>query len=100
MKIFSVPQSIITYSDISKFTGNVYTRLKFKPIQPNPITEPNYIWVDKKTGSVLTRYKTQKHKLLEFGIGNIEQTENEIMLEQGYYKIYNSGNIKLEYKKL
>ena len=93
------PKSIITYCDISKFTGNVYTRLGFKAIQPNPITEPNYVWVDSHLTNVLTRYQTQKHKLVEQGFGTIEQTEDEIMTMQGYMKVYNSGNLKLHYIK-
>ena len=93
------PQSIITYVDISKFTGNVYSRLGFKPIQPNPITEPNYVWVNTRYTEVLQRYKTQKHKLVELGFGTEDQTEDEIMNNKGYLKIYNSGNLKLEYIK-
>ena len=96
LKTFN-PQSIITYVDISKFTGNVYSRLGFKPIQPNPITEPNYVWVQPNKGLILSRYKTQKHKLIELGIGTEEQTEDDIMNELGFLKIYDSGNLKLEW---
>lgn len=92
------PSSIITYSDISKFTGNVYTRLGFKPIQPNPITEPNYVWVSQETDLVLPRYKTQKHKLVEVGLGNKEQTEQEIMINNNFIQVYDCGNIKLEWR--
>lgn len=91
------PSSIITYSDISKFTGKSYTRLGFKPIQPKPITEPNYVWVKEHTFEVLSRYQTQKHKLIKMGIGTPEQTEDDIMNSIGYMKIYDSGNIKLEW---
>ena len=91
------PQSIITYSDISKFTGNCYSRIGFKPIQPNPITEPNYVWVSADKTKVLSRYQTQKHKLVEAGLGTDNETEDEIMMSLNYLKIYDSGNIKLEY---
>lgn len=93
------PQSIITYSDISKFTGNSYTRAGFKPIQPNPITEPNYVWVRTSDNEVLTRYQTQKHKLIEAGIGNENQTETDIMEDAGFIRIYDSGNIRLEWSE-
>ena len=33
------------------------------------------------------------------GYGRLGNTENEIMKNLGYYKIYNSGNIKLEWRK-
>lgn len=93
------PKSIITYVDISKFTGNVYTRLGFKPIQPNPITEPNYVWVCTDNNTLLSRYQTKKHILIERGIGREDQTEDEIMSGIGYIKIYNSGNLKLSWNR-
>jgi hypothetical protein len=93
------PQSIITYCDIAKFTGNSYYKMNFKLIQPNPITEPNYVWVGYHTCKVIPRYQTQKHKLVEQGLGTENQTEEEIMLSLGYLKICDSGNIKLEWFK-
>jgi hypothetical protein len=93
------PTSIITYTDISKFTGKVYTRLGFKTIQPNPITEPNYVWVSQDLKTVLTRYQTMKQKLISKGLGEEYQTEDEIMTSLNFMKIYNSGNLKLEYRK-
>lgn len=85
------PQSIISYSNIDKFTGEVYNKLKFNFVE---ITSPNYIWVEANTHNVLTRYQTQKHKLIDQGLGIEEQTEDEIMTSLGYYKIYDSGNLK------
>lgn len=91
--------SIITYTDISKFTGNVYTRIGFKPIQPNPITEPNYIWVEPNRILILNRYQTMKHKLVEQGLGTEDQTEDEIMKELNFLKVYDSGNLRLAWYK-
>lgn len=93
------PNSVITYSDISKFTGNIYTKLGFEPIKPNPITEPNYMWVSQVTDNVMSRYQTQKHKLAEYGFGNHNQTEDEIMYGMNYIKIYDCGSIKLSYNR-
>lgn len=92
------PESVITYADISKFTGNTYINLGFKPIYPNPITEPNYIWIDSKLENIFTRYETMKYKLLEQGLGTEDQTEDEIMEGHGYMKVYDSGNIRLEWR--
>ena len=92
------PESILTYTDITKFTGNVYTRLKFKPTI-NSITEPNYVWVSFDNKTVLPRYQTQKKKLVADGLGLETQTEDEIMYDLDYLKMYNSGNLKLEYRK-
>lgn len=91
------PISILTYVDISKFTGNSYTRLGFKPTKEEPITEPNYVWVKEGTNNYLTRYQTQKHKLVREGLGTSEQTEDEIMRQLGYSRIYDSGNLKMEW---
>lgn len=91
------PYSILTYVDISKFTGNVYPKLGFKTTK-DCFTLPNYVWVDAHLNT-LTRYQTQKHKLLEQGFGSSEQTENEIMQNRGFFKIYDCGNLKLEWHK-
>ena len=85
------PSSIVTYSDISKFKGNVYNRIGFKTIE---VTRPNYKWVGYDTHKVLTRYQTTKQKLIEAGLGDETETEAEIMHRLGYYRIYDCGNIK------
>lgn len=85
-------KDIISYCDISKFSGDVYKALGFIS---DSITSANYVWINfNKPDEVLTRYKTQKQRLLAQGLGNENQTEEEIMYSLGYYKIYNSGNIK------
>ena len=88
------PSSIITYADISKFTGNVYSRLGFKNIE---ITKPNYKWINTITSSILSRYQTQKHKLVKLGIAEVDDTEETAMRNMGYLRVYDSGNIKLEW---
>ena len=93
------PESIITYCDISKFTGNVYTRLGFEPIQPNCITEPNYVWINERSHSIVNRYNTQKHMLVQLGIGTEEQSESEIMHDNGYVRVYDCGNLRLEWHR-
>jgi len=93
------PQSIITYVNISKFTGNIYPKIGFKLSEKKAITEPNYVWVNLITDEVLTRYQAQKHRLLSSGYGKPEQTEEEIMTEMGFVKIHDCGNIKLEYRR-
>lgn len=86
------PSSILTYADISKFNGLGYMRSGFIS---KGITEPGYVWVNTRENKVLTRYKTQKHKLLEDGIGEDNMTEVEIMESAGYLQVYNCGNAKL-----
>ena len=93
------PQSIITYADISKFTGLVYLRLGFNLIKPNHITEPNYYWVslDRKL-IVLDRYNTQKHRLVEKGLGTADQSERDIMESYNFAQIFDCGNLRLEWR--
>lgn len=42
---------------------------------------------------IMTRYQSQKQKLVKLGLGTKEETEDEIMYSQGFIKIYNSGNL-------
>lgn len=89
------PTSVVSYCDISKFNGKVYTKLGFK-VTAEDITSPNYKWLKYNSNSidVLTRYQTQKNRLLELGYGNYGKTEDEIMNNLGYIKIYDSGNLR------
>ena len=88
------PDSIISYCDITKFSGKVYERLGF--IEES-ITKPNYVWVNIRTNFVVSRYQSQKQKLLDNGLGDYGNTESEIMYNIGYIRIYNSGNKKFRY---
>lgn len=92
------PQSIVSYCDISKFTGNVYTRLGFKATKKS-ITAPNYKWVDVVDGKTMSRHQTMKSKLVELGLGEDTETEAEIMQRLGYLRIYDSGNLRMEWFK-
>lgn len=93
------PESILTYCDIAKFTGNSYTRIGFKPLSEKPITSPNYVWLDADTNETLTRYQTQKATLVKLGLGSENETEDEIMYRQGFLKIHDCGNLRLEWKR-
>lgn len=86
--------SVLTYCNLSKFTGDSYKSLGFKHVG---VTDPNYVWVSQY--DVKTRYQCQKKRLVELGLGSDSETESVIMTRLGYNKIYDSGNLKLEYKK-
>lgn len=92
------PNSVLTYCDISKFSGNTYEKLGFKSIE-NGLTKPNYVWINPVKNIVYKRYQTMKHKLISQGLGTEEQTENEIMHSQGFIKVYDCGNLKLMWEK-
>ena len=90
------PEQIISYCSISKFNGGVYSRLGFDRAD-RFITEPNYVWVPynfSNDKTVLTRYQTQIKKLKDQGLEVYGHTEDEIMQNRGYFKIYDSGNMR------
>lgn len=91
------PKQILTYSDISKFTGGVYKQMGMKLVQDNSMTVPNYVWVRPQDSSFLNRYQTTKQKLVDSGLGSDDQTENDIMTWSGYVKVYDCGQLKYEY---
>lgn len=91
------PNTIISYSDIQKFSGNLYKNLGMQFIGT---TEPGYVWVkgSKDHTEVLQRYQCQKQKLIDKGLQKYGDTEDKIMYNLGYMKIYNCGNRKYLWK--
>lgn len=73
------PKSIISYADISKFTGDIYKEVGF--VEDN-LTKPNYRWVNMFTRDIKTRYQCQM------------RNEREIMTENGYVQVFDAGNRK------
>lgn len=69
-------QKIISYSDISKMRGDLYEKLGFVL---DHISKPNYVWWKKKE-EIKSRYSCQM------------KDEDKIMHEQGYKRIFDSGN--------
>lgn len=86
--------SIISYCDLSKFTGKVYEQLGMKF---DGTTQPNYTYVSLKDLSTLSRYQCTKQSLIERGLGTEEQTEEEIMYANNYVKVYDCGNARYIY---
>lgn len=66
--------TVVSYSDLTKTTGNIYQVLGFVRQKLN---RPRYVWV--KNNQVLSRFQTQ-----------IKQ-ENKKMRERGFYKVYDAG---------
>lgn len=92
------PANIVSYCDIAKFSGHVYKELEFEFIG---YTEPSYVWFNMYNGNILSRYKTMKKTLIkDFDLDeNIELTEEDIMSNMGFLKIYNCGNAKYIWSK-
>ena len=87
--------NIISYANRRFSQGNIYGILGFKKIG---VSEPNFWYSD--CSKVLTRYQCQKHrlpKLLEKFDENLSEEEN--MKINGYFRIYDSGNIVYEFNQ-
>jgi hypothetical protein len=82
------PEEIHTYSDNMISDGNLYQKLGF---EYKHTSNPGYWYVI--NGIRKHRFNFRKHKLVENGFDS-NKTEEEIMLERGYHRIYNSGNKK------
>ena len=90
------PNLIVSYCDLSKFEGRVYTKLGMNLVRES---DPNYKWV--KFNEVYSRYQTQKHKLPKL-LGNIfdpSLSEADNMIKAGFVKIYDCGNAVYEWRK-
>jgi hypothetical protein len=82
------PKSIETYSDNSSFSGGLYSRLGF---EFKHLTKPGYWYLVK--GRRDYRFNWRKSKLISMG-ADASKTEEQIMSEWGYPRIYNAGNKK------
>ena len=79
--------SIITYADLRLSKGDVYQRLGFTL---KGCTQPGYLYAGER---ILSRYQCQKHKLRHLSGYSDTKTEEQIMLEHGYHRVYDCGNL-------
>ena len=77
-----VCNTVVSYANRSYFSGKMYSKLGFELLHKSA---PNYQWIHPH-GKILSRYQTMKHKL------DTSLTENEYMTNEGFHKIYDSGN--------
>lgn len=82
------PIEILTYADRSYSNGTLYEKLDFVFIT---MTQPNYSYY--KNMKRYYRFNFRKDVLVKEGY-DANKSEHEIMLERGYYRLYNSGNLK------
>jgi hypothetical protein len=85
------PIKIISYADRSWSKGNLYYNLGFQFVS---YTAPNYWYINRDRR--YSRFNYRKDILVKEGYDS-SKSEHEIMLDRGYYRIYNSGNIKFEW---
>lgn len=87
------PDTVISYANLDISNGNIYRVLGFVETS---ITPPGYWWC--KDNKKYNRSNFMKHKIA-ITEDDKKKTENQIMTERGYYKIWNSGNIKFTWTK-
>ncbi len=88
----NISKEIISYADRSWSQGKLYKTLGFKLIGK---TKPNYSYIIGKTRE--DRFKYRKSELVKQGFDK-DKTEVSIMNGRKYYRIFDSGSLKFEYK--
>jgi hypothetical protein len=83
-----LPIQVETYSDNLISNGKLYDKLGFTY---SHTSKPGYWYVI--DGIREHRFNWRKQKLIKLGY-DVNKTEEEIMSELGYYRIYNAGNKK------
>jgi hypothetical protein len=84
------PISLISYANRRWSIGNFYSKTEFKFIED---TKPNYFYFKPEENILYSRNKFQKHKLKNLLEDfNLDLTETKNMYNNGYRKIYDSGN--------
>lgn len=76
--------SLVSYTHRRLFDGKSFINAGFNLVNK---TDPGYFWANKYTHDILTRYKTQKHKL------NTTLTEKEYMESKNYNKVWDCGQL-------
>lgn len=83
----------ISYIDLSKFDAGGYLKNGFKIISQS---SPNYKYI--KKNRIINRLQAQKYKLPKL-LANFDEnkTESQNMIDNHWLKIYDCGNLKLEF---
>lgn len=84
-------ESIVSYCDISKFNGYIYTKLGFE--KTNSVS-PGYFWTDGDE-IIISRFKSQKKQLQQWLPSFDEnKSESENMFEAGFRRFWDCGQQK------
>lgn len=86
--------NFVSYLDLSKFNASGYLKNNFDIVSRS---SPNYKYV--KNEEIVSRQRAQKHRLPKLLGDNFDnsKTESQNMIENGWLKIYDCGNLKLEF---
>ena len=89
----SHPGSVISYVNRRWFNGSMYPHLGFRTAGNS---DPGYFYYGHV--KVLSRYQCQKHKLKKTTNYSDDKTGYEIMMERGYDRVWDAGNLRFEYE--
>lgn len=87
------PEVIISYANFDWSTGNLYEKLE---MQSEGRTPPGYFYTKSKYR--FSRFQFQKHRLVARG-ADPTKTEYEVMISNGYARIWDCGNLKYKWGK-
>lgn len=88
------PVSVISYCDISKFSGNVYNRIGFKL---KKLTKPQKIW-SKNSNYITDNLLRQRGADQLIGTHDGKGTDNEeVMIREGWLPVYDCGQMVFEF---
>lgn len=96
------PTSVISYCDLSKFSGDVYGRLGF---ELQSVSSPAIHWYNMKTKRHITdnllrqRGYSQLHNDKDYNKYAKGQSNEEIMLAEGYVTVYDCGQATYVYNR-
>ena len=83
------PNSLVSYCDLSKFTGNIYTELGFTRVKN---TAPSIHWINSKNIHITNNLLNQRGFDQLFGTDYGKGTSNQqLMLDHGFVRIYDCG---------
>ena len=85
------PKHILSFANRDWSMGNMYSKLG---MVDKGVTPPGYFYT--KSQYRYSRFAFTKHKLIEMGFDS-SKTEYDIMTEQGYFRIWDCGNLKYEW---
>ena len=92
------PSKIISFSDRAHTSGKLYQILGFNQVSQS---DPSYVWVNMNSDGYLSRVSCQKRNvqktLKDSSIDIQNKTEKQIMAENGYVQVFDSGKLRWEY---
>lgn len=93
------PESIVSYCDLSKFNGDVYSRLGFKL---QYVSQPSAHWYNEKSKKHITDNLLRQRGFDQlFNTAYGKGTSNEkLMLEAGFVRVYDCGQATYVWRKV